>query len=427
MLMLGACGDAEVSGQGNTGAKQATGDFKEVAGLQVPDKDYSAVCIIVGNTANEPAPALSSNLYPYFNAAFLTDNSGQKTVDTTKFIIVSAAGTTTHKLISLEGTELRACFTDGNETNNLNYATENYKAINTAFASDPGTSHVDFFEALKEASTQLKGVNGNKLIIVIGSGLNDTGVLNFAADSELLNVDPNVITERILNNPSTNVSGQTLAGCDIVWAGIGSTVLPQPKLPTEGINSVDNLWTIYQSLLTGMGANPLPPDRTPNNSQTSIPTEYKVTPTVFDLQAPLLWSDTSGESGAGKTSIEWHFTDQTLTFLPDSAEFADYQTAKDILSKTADDLNANASVQITILGFQAATSSNVVVQTSELTTARANAVRDLLVNELGVDSTKIVEVRGAGTGLFADEFDDQGVWNTNLAALNRVVVVQASY
>lgn len=418
LACLFGCGSSEVSsgGSGGTTGQNAKG-MHEVGGLVVPEKEYEAICVIVGNTANEPTPQINDAIAPYLNSAFLVESSGAK-IDMSSFIFISAAGSSNHGSLPLDSSGLKAAKIDGNENNNAAAASENLQTISDAISVDPGTNHVDFFGALKEASRQLKNYSGDKLIIVIGSGINDAGDLNFALNTGLINQDPSSITQSILSDPSTNVSATTLEGCDVVWAGLGDTTLPQPELKSEGENSIDNLATIYRSLIEGMGGTVVMFDMSQTDNP-SIQTSYTVTPFVFDDE-PLVWEDTG-------SNTEWHFTETSLAFNPDEATFVDAAAAKEALKSVAEEINASSASKITITGYQAATSARIFESTSDLTQARAQAVSDMLVNELGVSPSAIEAVIGGGTGSFVDEFDDNGNWSDELASLNRVVVISSQH
>jgi hypothetical protein len=393
---------------------------KKSAGLDVPEKDYEAVVVIVGNTANVPAPAVSKNMIPFFNAATLMPGFSEGTT----FAIVSAAGVQSHSRIVMEAGGLDIPNPNGSERNNERHAEECIGAINTLLSVDPRTSHVDYLAAMEEGVRLLDGINGDKLMIIIGSGLNDCGDLNFASNTGLINEDPATITERILGNEDAHVSATTLKGFDIVLSGLGDTALPQPQLENEGTNSRINVQVIYERLISGMGGNIIYVDKSASTSGAVVNTDFIVNPFVFDLSVPLIWSKSEDES---KLKTDYHLTEEVLTFLPDSASLKDLAAAKGVLRVVADDINPSQSARVSIVGYQAATSEQTYVETSELTVSRANAIRDLLVNELDVDPLKIVEVKGAGTGHFVEEFNEYGEWDTNIAAFNRVVVVSVSY
>ena len=418
VLFLSGCGS---NGDNSSASSAASGggavSVNDELGVPVSDKDYEAVCVIVGNTANEPAPQVNDSIEPFLNAAFVVDSSGAK-VDMDSFMFISAAGSSTHDSLSIDSSMLKPVKRGGNEKNNANAASSNLQSISDAMSKDPGTNHVDFFGALKEASRRLKNYSGDKLIIVIGSGVNDAGDLNFASNTGLINEDPSVVTKSILSDSSTNVSSTTLENCDVVWAGLGDTALPQPELKSEGENSIDNLKNIYKSLIEGMGGTVIDFDMS-QSDRPSIETSYLVTPFVFNDE-PLVWESTGN-------STEWHFTETNLAFNPDEATFVDASLAKETLRNVAEELSANSKAKVTITGYQAATSAKIIESTSELTRARAQAVSDMLVDELGVAPEQIEAVVGGGTGTFVDEFDDNGNWSNELASFNRVVVVSEKH
>jgi outer membrane protein OmpA-like peptidoglycan-associated protein len=440
LLPLAGCS----SSGGSDGKTSYDYAIKEIAGLTVPadypEKGYVSAAIVAGNTANQPIPSITPSLEPYLNSALLSGKDIK---------LFSAAGRNHHERISLQGTLIKVD-AQGNERRNK-FAMEgrqdvkeneeneeneenigNIDIVNRSLNAPPKTGNLDFFGAMIEAAGALEqgSVEQNeesgtyqskKLLIIIGSGLNDVGVLNFASNPALINQDPNEVAESILAMSGAGVIETTLSGFDVVFSGLGSTALPQGGLQYQGEeNSRTNLRAIYQAIVERLGGRAIFDN--PDLSETgSVETKLLVNPTVFDLSVPLQWS---GDGDSDGDEQEWHFTEDSVRFQPDLYEYSDIEVARENLKVIAD--NIISDTQITILGYQAATSANIQRETSELTTARANAVRDVLINDLGVDPLQVIEVRGAGTGYFVDEFDENGNWDANLAPLNRVVVIKLS-
>jgi outer membrane protein OmpA-like peptidoglycan-associated protein len=385
------------------------------AGVDVVSELYEGgIAFVIGNTANQPSPAVSDNVLPILNRAFITENKNSSLAIT----VVSASGHSEHALLESDNDEISVeGIVDGaSDNNNKRRAENNREAIKTLFATGPDQDHLDFLGAMKEAVIQLKGKAGRKLIVVIGSGLNDTGILNFASDPSLLDESPEKIVSSLLENTDAHVSENTFADCDIIFAGLGQTQLPQPVLEDEGTMSRNNLREIYKAVVTNLGGTVISIDDSPNNGS-AIETDHIVNPTIFDITEAIEY----GED-------EWHFTaDESLGFNPKEATFLSKEKAIKRLEVVANKLHDDPSAKISIYGYQAQSGTKrPYPTTSQLSQARAEAVKKVLVSNLGVDEKQIVEVQGKGTGEFVDEYDAGGKWISSMAPQNRVVVIKVT-
>ncbi|MCL2137408.1 MAG: OmpA family protein [Coriobacteriia bacterium] len=420
LCVIGCSSNVETNAISTVKVSEITGLFyetKEESGLTIPEKQYSGYVIVVGNTANEPVPSVSQEVIPYLNSIFLFDGISTNTTRP-KLVLVSAAGYSNHEVYDIASLELSDAMVNGSELRNQNISKQNIGVINEVIGTPATTSHLDFFSAMKEGVKYLSGIEGNKLMIVMGSGLNDVGYLNFASSPDLINQDPKTTANWIVSDPNSGVSKETLLDYDVYFFGLGNTVQPQPALELEGVNSCNNLWEVYDELAWALGANNVFVEKTTYINSVSPETSYIVNPVLFYEDSPIDWNTGCDQ----RTVIDMHFTEGSLTFPPDSWIPEDKKAAIEALRPTADDINANDNIQVTIIGYSASTAKRLELDTSELTTKRAQTVYNILVNDLGVDPSKIVEVRGAGTGHFVDEFPN-GVYDNSIAAMNRVVVV----
>jgi outer membrane protein OmpA-like peptidoglycan-associated protein len=376
---------------------------------------YGYIAFVIGNTANEPIPSVGtsgSNLSAFTNSALfsLWENHGY-----VKFF--SAAGSEIeHGQILLDESEIKPISRDARAKTNTKNAEANYKILNTAFAVDPGVSHLDFVGAMKNAAEFLRGSGGesdHKLMVVIGSGLNDAGILNFAENPELINMPPQEITSKIMETESE----RTFSGIDVVFSGLGNTVSPQNSMESLGKkNSKENLRNIYKSLIESLGGNCLYMDESQSDSKESIETNYKVTPVDFGYDPDdVVW----------EVEEPIRLTESLVSFVGDKAEFIDKKKAIETLDEyVAQKLKSDTNLKITITGYVARAGSEAKKYSGELDYKRAQAVQDVLVNDLGVDSKQISTVSGGGFGIFADESKADGKYDEVAAKQNRVVVIE---
>jgi hypothetical protein len=408
VFSLAACDPPSSSGD----VRRFTPEYptKTIGGLRVPaqEKTYTSAVIIVGNTANQPQPALSDNVVGYLTQALF---------DGASLTIISAAGTSKHEEISCEmpNAEIKP---GGNERTNMSALSKYVTAIEKAIATDPGKDHLDFFGAVKTAIGSLRAASGNKLLVIIGSGLSDSGLISFAGNPAQLNVNGSELCELLLNSDA-GVTASSLNDCDVVLSGIGQVVEPQFALETDGASySLPNLEGIYQSLLEGMGA-VVYVDKTVPSAKESVSTSH-----VVNITPIITTSVITGTINEGR---EIDIPDSIVDFVPDTATISNYDEAKANLLPIVKAIEGGGRYEL--VGYQALPPG---VSVGDLPLNRAKAVRDLLV-EMGVDPAQITNVRNGGAGqdrtdsegkpAGANEYDESGKWNSELAQPNRIVVL----
>ena len=142
---------------------------------------HDAVAIVAGNVQYSPAPNLENNknFKESLSEVFYNTEVGELP----NVVVFSA--TSEPKTI-----DIKDRYFVGQAANDI--ATESnlndlIKGIEMAINTSPTASGADYFACIIEAAEYLKSYD-NPLIIVYGSGLSDTGVINFAFD-DLLNSD----------------------------------------------------------------------------------------------------------------------------------------------------------------------------------------------------------------------------------------------
>jgi hypothetical protein len=388
-------------------------DTVEYGGLKIPAdmvegnvlvKEYQEVVLIIGNTANQPAPTISDNVAGYLTAAWL---GGAKETR-----IISAAGSVEHK--ESVGEFGKRIGIDHNETRNQQAQKSDLADLEAFINVDPAKDHLDFVGAIKTATGYLRGKDGDKLLIVIGSGLNDFGHLNFAAYPETINEAPTDAVAHLVASGS-GLSSTSLEGVDVVLSRIGCVSGEQRALEPDGdVDSKENLEKIYVAAVEALGGTVAYLDKTEPDPdhRDSVVTSNTVSPTYFVPHVP-------EGSKPEPLSEALHLGESTLGFIPDTAKFQDHDATVLKLTDLAKILKETRQ-SIRILGYQAFPPGSTV---GDLPDSRALAVQELLINDLGVDPAQIVEARGDGAGPFANEYDENGKWSTELAQPNRVVVI----
>ncbi len=322
----------------------------------VDSTDYDAVVFVVGNTQNSPTPAIFLDNTDFDNilrSVFYSDNASA-------IKIVSAAGD--NHLIDYKNTIKVAKNLSASE-NNLKKLKKELKAAMVQPAEEAGA---DYFGGILKASKLLPKTAKNPLIMVIGSGYNDTGVLDFAHEDLISKYqkDKNSINQLLNNAVSTENS--LLANKNIVWYGLGEVVEPQRNL-----DDYTNVTTqIYASALSYLGANEVDLEHQSGTTtaSTSVDSKHSVTPTyVSSLKV--------GDTFEVNEAIGEFEADTTILKNP--------IVVKQKLQSFADKFKSSQKVKLRLTGYIAYCADD-----NSLSKGRAGVIRDLLV-ELGIPQNKI--------------------------------------
>lgn len=358
------------------------------------NEDYASdsVALVVGNTANSPAPKLTDEADKYLR------NSLAKTDGTLKFYLYSATPSGTR--IQLDDLKLKK---SGNVDSFVASSAQTVKKIDTAIAQPASENGADYFNTIVTAGRAVTTSPSVKqpLVLVIGSGLSDAQPLNFA-NGDLLHADPADVLAQL--KAKGTIAQDDLRGVRIVWSGLGVTTSPQQPLDAT---EKRNLRNIYNAIFTYMGAR-LVTDDTAMATE-SVKTDKPVAPVKVH-----------GLSGG---VVVYKFGENSIGFKPGTATIQDSAKANTALDGVVANYQKCPAAKLTIEGYTARPSGTVEA-TNDLSKARADAVKKLLVAR-GVSDTAIAAT-GKGSSDFSGRVDEQdatGVWSSDKAQANRVVIV----
>lgn len=286
-------------------------------------------------------------------------------------------------------------------------ATNLIAGMQNVIATDP---EVDYLAALNLAVRTLSSLEGydSKTIVVIGTGLSTTGVLDF--QNNLISADPETIIELLKQKdeiPDFN-------GITVYWQQMGDVAVPQQALTSAQRNVLQQ---IYGGIIEAGGgtfvynkiiANPV-------NEGTAYPT---VTPVALPADTPISFEPELLDSGEVENVLGEPvvLTEAQVTFIGDTAKYRYPEEAESVLKPIADFLMSN-DVTILLCGTTAGDTNSAY--TMELSQARAEAVKQSLV-DLGVDPSRIIVV-GLGS---SDPWHVFGIPTSDPAAsCNRKVVL----
>lgn len=358
------------------------------------DEDYASdsVALVVGNTANSPAPTLSDEADKYLR------NSLAQTDGDLKFYLYSA--TPSGQRIQLDDLKVKKA---GNVNSFVTNSTQTIDKMSKAISTPASENGADYFNNIVAAGRAVTTSPSVKapLVLVIGSGLSDSQPLNFA-NGDLLHADPADVLAQLKSKGT--IAQDDLKGVRIVWSGLGVTTPPQQPLDAT---EKRNLRNIYNTIFSYMGARLVTDDTV--MATESLKTDKTVKPvTVHGLSGGV---------------VVYKLGENSIGFKPDTATVQDQAKANQALDGIVANYQKCSAAKLTIEGY-AARPSGVAEATNDLSKNRAEAVKHLLVAR-GVKDTSITAV-GKGSSDFdgrVNENDAEGKWSTQRAQANRVVIV----
>lgn len=375
------------------------------------DKKYDSIYFVVGNTMNSPKPVIGDEIKEYVASSIIGN-------DTEVSISMRSVTPTRY--------EMRDVLANKDNAKSLKKEVELVQSvfdqIDANMSGSPKASNADYYGAIEEAASDLSGdIKKDKkcLIVVIGSGLSDWGILNFA-DAGLMseNKDDDVdrITNAILDRDILR-RDSSFSSIDIVWQNAGVTVAPQSVIDRNGRDAIEK---IYERILKKVGFDSI---------------EF------INQKAECLVTKDEKEDSCGYKSVETNnfivnptrvfnpsvtfqtvtITENEIVFEANSAEFASgtEERVRVYLKELADKIK-NEGVSVTITGYIAHDPCDDPVA-GDLAKKRADKIADEL-HKQGIDGSKLI-ARDGGFGQFAVDCLN-GIFNSENAAMNRVVVIE---
>jgi OmpA-OmpF porin, OOP family len=355
-----------------TNARKATASISLIVLISVviysltpytpPSPDELA--IVLGNTQNTPTPKISQDVSDIVESVMLrhSGESVDEMVDSIK--LVSAVKHP--EVMDLDASELKLREIGNNNSNAKRSAEINIESIATKInALKPTDNGANYLEAILEARNNVKE---GSTIIVIGSGLSDTGDLNFSQGNMLIDEQ-----ERKQNtlNIKKKYGHDYLENYNIVFYGLGDTALPQEDLSNKQKETVR---AIYKDVVRGLGGEMTISTKTLTGN--AVETNYVV-----------------GTTDTGCGDIGLVFDDESLKFVSNRAVFADSSVAKGSLTSIK---NLWDKYSATIQTVQVDGYIAHYAGPDNLSQQRAELVKNALVG-LGVPGTKI-NASGRGFG-----------------------------
>ena len=343
------------------------GENEEKEGYCLTTKDDPDELIIVtGNTQNSPAPDLDftkGDLKELLSGVFYNSERG----DTADVHIVSAAKssyTIEYKNKYSVKQNIRA---SNNELKKLS------KELSGAIKESPSEAGADYLGAILKAKSLIDDSAKNPVIVVVGSGYSDSGVLNFASDDLIARYRSNSDDITNLVSNSKDIRKGMLNGVKIYWYNIGEVTSPQPNMSRYKEDTKE----IYQVALKYLGVGDVKFYASDISADAkSVDSQYSVSPTYVD------------ELKAGDI---FKATERVAKFNPDQATLVNTDEAKENIKSFAKRFNADNGVKLRVIGYIA----HCGYDNGELGLARAETIKNILV-DFGIPKDKIETVGKAG-------------------------------
>jgi len=357
---------------------------------------YDKIAIVVGNTQNSPKPTLDEE-----EKLFIANSSYKHKVQISLYSASSERSS-----ISFDNPTIR----DDEEQKKLSASIlKRIDAIEEAIQKEPKGNGAQYLDTIIEAQKKIASKKSQKLlIIVIGSGLSDGGILDFT-QGDLLHRDPDAAIEE--RTKSGDIIYGRLSDTDVYWSGIGAVTSPQAKLTEQESN---NLKSLYENALTEMGAEIIDLSEGVEKNDGSVETTFTVTPIPTEGYE-CVWCVT-------KT-----FDSDTIGFSEHSSDINDRNAVKNQLQGLIDEMKRNSAETVNITGFVSLIKHDCSISLDRnidhsLALNRAEAIKRFLIEE-GISGDRIIANDG---GHGPENECAGGRFNEDVAKKNMIITIKAS-
>lgn len=372
----------------------------------VPEKANDLI-IVLNNSSNRPLADLSL-IYDEVEKACATGSNISVIVDDGKPFIAK----------SFNIPEIDRKKSKANQKRDIQkYASQ---VLNVCQNSMAKTGEIDTYSALSLAERSVNTAHNTK-IILLDSLLSTAGKINFS-EKPLYLAD---INETIMSFSDSLLPN--LSYTEISIYGAGEVSDEQPPLSDDEYNKLLSFWNEF---FKKIGCNNVNISKKPytvlKNAPDNLP-EVSVCIVSQDTNKIAVSSEES--EGVETPEITRKIPDNTIiefdsemiSFSPDTADIINRDEAIKKLSTIAEQIN-NTEQTVVLVGMTATYGD--ALTSEELSLERAEAVRNIFVNELGVKSDKISCI-GEGYNhnkLRVNDLNDDGSLNEAKAKLNRKVL-----
>jgi OOP family OmpA-OmpF porin len=345
--------------------------------------------VVAGSTANAPVASLSTSATAQLAAVGKSNGS---------VTVVVPSGTPQVMGTTVIGSTAQDAVVCQNDQHTKLAQITSY--INGLKAASP---QVDFLGSIDQAARNLG--SDSMGVLVMGSGLQTTDPLNFAA-SGLLYADPAQVVGDL---KSRGLLPTDLKGVTVYWSGLGDVAGSQNLLTVPARSNLAAIWTAIVKAAGGTLS--LLPEPASGGAASGLPA-VSVVP-VEAVQTKTDWT---------KPIV---IRNSDLLFVKDTATFSDPAKASQVLSQLVPSIEQNGAA-VTITGTASKDQATNNTSDTALSLRRADAVKAALVG-LGVPASLLTT---AGVGYdwcgWKSETDASGRYSDALAEQNRSVILTSA-
>ena len=368
--------------------------------------ERNAVCFVIGNTANSQglnlnSPLVQDTLYyavRYYGFVAVVNADGDpQVIYASDFNIDDRLKSASKDKLDMEA---RA-----NTTNIL-------LSMQSVIADDP---EVDYLESLKLAARTLKSVDGydSKSIVMVGTGLSTTGVMNFR--NNLLCGEPDTVVGLLRDRSEI----PDFKGITVYTQQLGDVAAPQQALNGS---QRDKLEAIYRGIVEAGGGTFHEPDTFIANPVDTSKSYPFVSTVQLPVDDPIAFDEAMFDKQMIVIDEPIFLTEERVSFVGDEDVYLRPGEAIDTLRPIAEYLNDHSSINIVLAGT---TAGDTDTSTSlSLSKQRAERVKATLI-ELGVAGERIVTI-GLGSENDPWHISNAGYEGAAASSNRKVVVLDAS-
>ncbi len=409
---------SRVISQNNTKCKKNGRDYNAtISGCEAKSEYVSKnILIVVGNTKYTPIPKISTSVKKMLRNTLFSDkeiNSSITVISATsaKNILGEYENVWQKSIdeITKERDEKDEKTTELDDR--LEYIDDAIKDIEEKIKKQPIAGHVDYLSAINRGRNT---IDGDVKVIVIGSGISDSGDLDLSNKDILAKLDSNI--EEVVNSPEfiQIYSGKekNLKGAEIFWEDFGTIVSPQ-RQPTE--NQIQNLKRMYEEIIEGEGANKKNIDIRIGagiSEEGGIETEEEVKLIEFSLD---------DNAWAKRWNEGISFSNSDIGFVAQTKHLS-LENKNKFKEMIREDVDNSGDIRIEIIGVEAKAGKCPTQRGTEYALARAEEVKNILL-EMGVSNDRLVARSWNDKDNIPDECAS-GRMDSGIQAKNRIVTIR---
>lgn len=338
--------------------------------------EKNAVCFVIANTANSQglnlqSPLVQDTIYStIFNYGYIS--------------AVNADGVP--EVVFAQSFDIDAKYKNASEDklamDTRSKATNLISAMNTVIADDP---ELDYLESLRLAVRSLSSLEGydSKMIIVLGTGLSTTGVLDF--NNNLISADPETVID-LLEEKSEIPDFTEIT---VYWQQLGDVAAPQKTLTSAQKQKLQQIYGLLvesgkgEFIYNDIMANPV-------NANVEYPT---VTPVELPEDTPIAFDSKTLNADDKAFQEPKILGESKVEFVADKANYLYPDKAVENIRPIAEYLLEYKTVNLLLVGSTAGDVTNN--ESLKLSQDRADTVKQTLV-DLGVNAERII-TKGMGS------------------------------